>query len=460
MDFFFEPNGIAVVGATPEPYTGGRNLLTNLISGYKGPIYPVNPKYEEILGLKCHPRVSEIGGPLDLAIIFVPARAVPQVLEDCATKGVRGVIIESGGFAEVGPEGRSLQDQCLAIAKKGGFRIWGPNCMGLIDPEKRYIFSFVIPKDMQEAIRPGHISLVVQSGLLSGGFIITLMGNKTLGLAKVCSIGNKCDVSENDLLEFFLKDPATKVICLYLESFVNGRRFFELAASSEKPIVVLKGGKTVSGAKASFSHTASLAGNYELIRGILRQARVIEADDFFEMMDIARTLEKGFHIQRSPEGKPRIAILTYSGASGIVTSDHMETYGLTLANLSPQTRKQLEALSPDWMPIHNPVDYWPAMEKNGPALAYQQGLAALHDDPEVDGIIVHIYAGHGIWLLNPKEILSGVKSPRKPILFWLVGPESIRDETRLPLEEEGWPTFHEIHRTVRAMSSLFERQKG
>lgn len=457
MEFFFNPNGIAVVGATPEPYSGGRNLLTNILYGYQGPIYPVNPKYDEILGLKCYPRVSEIHGPLDLAIIFVPARIVPQVLEDCATKGVRGVIIESGGFAEVGPQGRALQDQCLAIAQKGGMRIWGPNCMGLIDTEKRYVFSFVIPKDMHEAIRPGRISLVVQSGLLSGGFVITLMGNKTLGLAKVCSIGNKSDVSENDLLEYFLKDPDTNVICLYLESFVNGRRFFDLAVSSQKPIVVLKGGKTASGAKASFSHTASLAGNYALIRGILRQARVIEADDFFEMMDIARVLEKGFHVQRPPEGRPRIAILTYSGASGIVTSDHMEKDGLTLANLSSHTRRQLEELSPDWMPIHNPVDYWPAMEKNGPALAYRHGITVLHDDPEVDGIIVHIYAGHGIWLLDPKEILAGVKSPRKPIFFWLVGPESIRDATRLPLEEQGWPTFYEIGRTVRAMASLFDR---
>jgi acetyltransferase len=301
---------------------------------------------------------------------------------------------------------------------------------------------------------------MVQSGLLSGGFIITLMANKILGLAKVCSIGNKCDVDENELLEYFLKDPVTRVICLYLESFADGRRFFDLAASSDKPIVLLKGGKTASGAKASLSHTASLAGNYDLIRGVLKQARVIEADDFFEMIDIARTLEKGFHIQRSPEGKPRIAILTYSGASGIVTSDHMERYGLALASLSPQTRKQLEELSPDWMPIHNPVDYWPAMEKNGPILAYRQGLSILHNDPDVDGIIVHIYAGHGIWQLDPREILSGLKGPRKPILFWLIGPESAREATRLPLEEEGWPTFYEIGRTVRVMASLFERQKS
>jgi len=459
MDFFFEPNGIALVGATPEPHTGGRNLLLNLISGYQGPIYPVNPKYNEILGLKCYPRVSEIEGLLDLCIIFVPAKAVPQVLEDCVVKGVRGVIIESGGFAEVGAEGKALQDQCLAIAKRSGIRIWGPNCMGLIDTEKRYIFSFVIPQDMKEALLPGHISLVVQSGLLSGGFIITLMGNKTLGLAKVCSIGNKSDVAENDFLEYFLNDPATRVICFYLESFINGRRFFELAASSRKPIVALKGGKTSSGAKASFSHTASLAGNPDLIRGILRQARVIQADDFFEMMDIARTLEKEFYTQHPPEEKPRIAILTYSGAAGIVTTDHMEKYGLTLAQLSPSTKKRLQELSPDWMPVKNPVDYWPAMEKTGPALAYREGISALHEDPEVDGIIVHIYAGHGIWLLNAKEILSGIRKPRKPILFWLIGPEKIRDETRFPLEKEGYPTFYEIHRTVRVMASLFERLK-
>ncbi|MCX8116782.1 MAG: CoA-binding protein [Desulfobacterota bacterium] len=457
MDFFFNPNGIAVVGATPEANRGGRNLLANLLFGYRGPIYPVNPKYEEVLGLKCYPKVSEIEGPLDLVIIFVPARSVPQILEDCAAKGVRGVIIESGGFAEVGPEGRRLQEECLSIARKGGIRIWGPNCMGIIDTGRRYIFSFVIPQDMQEALRPGRISLVVQSGLLSGGFIITLMGNRIVGLSKVCSIGNKSDVNENEILEYLLGDPSTEVVCLYLESFADGRRFFELAASSDKPIVLLKGGKTPSGAKASLSHTASLAGRYELIKGILKQAGVIEAEDFFEMMDIARVLEKGFHLKKPKRERPRIAILTYSGASGIVTSDHLERHGLALANLSPRTLKRLKALSPDWMPIQNPVDYWPAMEKNGPLLTYREGISALHDDSEVDGIIVHLYAGHGVWQFEPKAILSGVKDPRKPILFWLIGPEKIREATRLPLEEEGWPTFYEIGRTVRAMASLFER---
>jgi len=456
MDFFFEPDGIAVVGATPERYHGGRHLVANLTHGYKGPIYPVNPKYDEMLGLKCYPRVSDIKGPVDLALIFIPAKAVPQVLEDCVAKGVRGAILESSGFAEVGPEGKALQDRCLAIARKGGLRIWGPNCMGLIDISKQYVFSFIIPEAWKGMMNPGHVSLIVQSGLLSAGFITTLMANKTLKLAKVCSIGNKSDVEETELLEYFLKDPATGVIAFYLESFVRGRRFFELAASSDKPIVVLKGGKSPQGAAASASHTASLAGNYDLIKGVLRQAGVHQGDDFFEMVDIARTLEKDFYLQQPPDGKPRIAILSYSGASGIVTTDHMEKYGLNLARLSSRTRKRLEELSPAWMPVKNPVDYYPAMEKHGPVLAYKHAMEALHDDPEVDAMIIHLFAGFGIWSLNTKEILSSIKSPRKPILFWLIGPEKGREPTRLALEEEGWPVFYEIHRTVKVMASLFE----
>jgi acyl-CoA synthetase (NDP forming) len=456
IDFFFDPKGIAVVGATVEPYHGGQHLVTNLTLGYKGPIYPVNPKYSEISGLKCYPKISDIERPLDLALIFVPAKAVPQVLEDCITKGMRGAIVQSGGFAEVGAEGKALQDQCLEIARKGRLRLWGPNCMGLIDTSRRYVFSFIIPEAWEGAMNPGHVSLIVQSGLLSAGFITTLMANKTLGLAKVCSIGNKSDVEETEILEYLLRDPATKVIALYLESFIHGRRFFELVTTSDKPIVVLKGGKSPQGAVASASHTASLAGNYNLIRGVLKQGGVHQADDFFEMVDIARALEKDFHLQRPFDGKPRIAVFSYSGASAIVTADHMEKYGLTLACISSQTQKRLEQLTPAWMPVKNPVDYYPAMEKHGPVLAYKHAIEALHDDPEVDGMIVHLFAGFGIWSLNMKEILSRIRKPCKPILFWLIGPEKGRESTRLTLEEEGWPTFLEIHRTVKVMASLFE----
>jgi len=453
MDFFFEPKGVAVVGATPETDTVGHYLIANVILSYKGPVYPVNPKYDQILGLKCYSKVSEIDGPLDLALIIVPAPVVPQILEDCVRKGARGAIIESGGFAEIGPRGKILQDRCLDIARKGGLRLWGPNCMGLIDVSKKHVFSFMTTEVWKGTMNPGKVSLIVQSGLLSAGFITTLMGNRILGMAKVCSIGNKSDVEETELLEYLLNDPATGVIGLYLESFVDGRRFFELSSYSRKPIVVLKGGRSRLGAQAAVSHTASLAGNDQLIGGVLRQAGVHQADDLFEMVDIARTLDKNFVLQQPPGKKARIVVLSYSGASGIITADHLEKNGLTLARLSPRTVKRLKKLAPSWMPIGNPVDYFPAMAEHGRIFAYKHAIEAIHDDPEVDGLIVHLF---GIWRPDTKEILSGIKKPTKPILFWLIGPEQGREITRAALEEDGWPVFGEIHRTVRVMAVLFE----
>jgi acetyltransferase len=459
MKFFFEPRGVAVIGATPKPNTGGFSLLTNLTLGYDGPIYPVNPRYPEIIGLTCYPSVSEVPDPVELAIVFVPAPGVPQVLEECAARGIKGAIIESGGFAEVGPEGRALQDRCLEIARRGGMRLWGPNCMGLIDIRKRYVFSFITSDAWQDILNPGGVSLIVQSGLLAGGFMTTLMSHKTLGLAKACSIGNKGDVDETDLLEYFLEDDATRVIALYVESFPRGRRFMELAARRKKPIVVLKGGKSASGARAAASHTASLAGNYELIRGALDQAGVYQADDFFELIDLARSLEQNFEMHHPPDEKPRIAVFTYSGAAGIVTADHLAERGLTLADLSSETRQRLEKLSPPWMPVNNPVDFWPAMEKHGPEITYREGLSALLNDPGVDGIIVHLFAGFGVWFLDMKKILAGVTGPKKPVLFWLIGHEQGFHPTRLALEELGFPVFTEISRTARVMAGLFS-EKG
>jgi len=447
---------VAVIGATPKPNTGGLNLITNLTLGYDGPVYPVNPRYPKIIGLACYPSISEVPDPVELAIVFVPAPGVPQVLEECAARGIKGAIIESSGFAEVGPEGRALQDRCLEIARWGGMRLWGPNCMGLVDIRKRYVFSFLTPDAWQDVLNPGGVSLIVQSGLLAGGFMTTLMSQKTLGLAKACSIGNKCDVDETDLLEYFLEDDATRVIALYVESFPRGRRFFDLASLGKKPIVLLKGGKSAAGARAAASHTASLAGNFELIRGALDQAGVYQADDFFELVDLARTLEMDFELTRPKTGKPRVAVFTFSGAAGIVTADHLTALGLTLAELSPATREKLETWSPPWMPVNNPVDFWPAMEKHGPEITYREGLAALVNDPGVDGIIVHLFAGFGVWFLDMEKILSGLPRPSKPILFWIMGHEKGFQATRLAIEKQGFPVFSEIQRVVRVLAGIFE----
>ena len=214
MDFFFKPQAIAVVGATPDPFKGGCSILKNIMYGFRGAVYPVNPRYDRIEELICYPSVSAIPGEVDLAIVFVPAKAVPEAIEDCIRKGVKGVMIESGGFAEIGPGGKMIQEQVLAAARRAGVRLWGPNCMGLVDAVNKLAFSFLDPKMMQQGLVPGDVSLIVQSGMLSAGYLLDIMSHGIMGISKVCSVGNKMDVNESDLLEWLLGDPETKVIGL------------------------------------------------------------------------------------------------------------------------------------------------------------------------------------------------------------------------------------------------------
>jgi acyl-CoA synthetase (NDP forming) len=394
MDFFFNPKAIAVVGATPNPFKGGCSILKNLITGYRGRICPVNPRYDEIEGIPCFPAVSAIPDPVDLAVVFVPAKAVPEAIEDCIRKGVPGVMIESGGFAETGPEGRVLQQAIVDMAKKAGIRLWGPNCMGLVDAVRGHAFSFLDPRALQSGFVPGNVSLVVQSGMLSAGFLVDIMTNGIMGISKVCSVGNKIDVNECDLLPWLMADPDTAVIGLYLESIPEGRRLIDLCRKSPKPIVVLKGGKSEKGAQAAMSHTASLAGNQRIIADVLAQAGVVEACDFKQMMDLCRSL--AICPEKSAEAKDRIAILTFSGGAGIVSSDFLEQMDLTAAELSDATKKNLQGLFPDWMPVANPVDLWPAMEKHAATDVniYSEALRAVLDDPGVNAVLLHIFVGN------------------------------------------------------------------
>ena len=290
MDFFFKPRGIALIGATPDPVKGGNLILKNLLNGFKHAIYPVNPKYGEIEGLPCYSSVLDVPDPVDLAIIFTPAPQIPPLLEQCITRKIKGAIIESGGFAETGREGRLLQEQLTKRAREAGLRLWGPNCIGLVDGVRSHNFTFFDPVLMKTGLIPGDISLIVQSGFLAGGFLLDIMSNGAMGISKICSIGNKMDVNECDLLAYLLDDEDTKVIGLYLESFSDGRKFAELCRTSSKPIVVIKGGKSSRGAQAAMSHTASLAGDHKVSSGVMAQTGVVEAQEFKQMMDICRCL--------------------------------------------------------------------------------------------------------------------------------------------------------------------------
>ncbi len=457
MECFFNPKGIALVGATANPDKGGYAILNNIKAGFKGGLYPVNPRYSEIEGLPCYPSVADVPDPVDLAISFVPAKMVPAVIQGCADRGIKGVMIESGGFAEAGESGRAIQQEVAAIAQKAGIRLWGPNCMGLVDTINRYIFSFVTPT-IWDSLTPGNVSLVVQSGMLSGAFLIDLMTHATMGISKVCSIGNKMDVNECELLEYLMADPLTRVIGLYLESLPRGRDFVSLCRRSEKPIVVLKGGKSRGGAAAAMSHTASLAGNHAVIEGALAQAGVIEASDFKELTDLCRALDYFPGVPAGQEGG-RIGIITYTGGAGIVSADFLEKYGLSLAELSPQSRAAIQTVFPDWMAVSNPVDLWPGVERYGAAATYGAAMEALCRDPGVDGILVHLFSGG--FNLNPdlEAISRAVRESGKPVMAWLLGDRISARSSQIKAQENGIPVFREMHRSVECMAAVFRHHR-
>jgi len=457
MEFFFKPRGIAVIGASANPAKGGYFILNNLIKGFKGGIYPVNPAYSEIDGLLCFASVSEVPDPVDLAIIFVPAPLVPRVLRECAERGIKGAMIESGGFAESSQQGRQLQHRIIEIHRETGIRIWGPNCMGLVDAVHDFVFSFVLPAIWEDGLDSGNVSLVVQSGMLSAGFLIDIMSNGIMGISKVCSIGNKADVNECDLLEYLIDDFDTGVIGLYLESIPDGPRFMNLCRSSQKPIVVLRGGKSQKGAEAARSHTASLAGNGAVIGGALAQVGVIEALDFKQMMDLCRALADYPQIQ-SKDGR-RVAILTMSGAAGIVSADFIEQQGLAVAELAGSTVDALKQIFPEWMPVSNPVDLWPAVELHGRKKAYRGAFQAVFADPNVDAILFHSFVGGPASRMDMSGLVEMARQSGKPMFGWLMGKRSEAHQFQLDARELKLPVFGELYRAVECMAAVLSRKE-
>ncbi|MGE0085000.1 MAG: acetate--CoA ligase family protein [Desulfococcaceae bacterium] len=456
MNFFFHPKGIALIGATANPKKGGYAILKNLVTGYKGGIYPVNPRYPEIEGVKCYPSVAQVPDPVDLAIVFVPGKLVPQIIRDCAARGIRGVMIESGGFAESGAEGRAMQEELRRIAQERGIRLWGPNCMGLVDAVSRYVFSFVSPT-IWENFFSGNVSLIVQSGMLSGAFLIDRMSHGTMGISKVCSVGNKVDVDECELLEYLIKDMETDAIGLYLEAIPDGRRFMEICRSSRKPIVVLKGGKSPKGAAAAMSHTASMAGDKAVVSGALIQAGVTEAKDFDQMTDLCRTLALYPHVEGS--GRGRVAILTYSGGAGIVSADFIHECGLELAELSEKSVTAMKTVFPEWMKPSNPIDIWPAVEQHGAEKAYGTAFHAACADPGVDAIFLHIFVGGFALNFDLSNLASEARIAGKPVFCWVIGKSSEVTEFQSKTREMGIPIFREIGRAVECMNAVFARKR-
>ena len=449
MKTFFHPDSIAVIGASDREGSLGRQIITNLLYGYGGAIYPVNANYERIENLRCFPSVEEIPDPVDLAIIIVPAPAVPDTLKACGRKGIFRAMIQSAGFAEVGDEGKALQKRCTTIAKKAGIRLWGPNCMGLVDIPRRHFFSFMHPKVYEDGLIPGRISLIVQSGMLSAGFLADLMSERSIGVGKACSIGNKADVDECDILEYLLEDDETDAIALYLESIPRGRRFMEIASRAPKPIVVLKGGKSAAGAQAALSHTSSMAGNARLQDSLFDLAGVTIAHDFQQMMELARDLAM---IPHTPP-RCRTAILTFSGGSGILSCDLLEEQGLSVARFSPETRKKLVTIFPDWLPPSNPVDLFPAFNLKGPLAAYVGAFEAVVTDPQVDVIFIHYFAGLYRNFQGMRKMKEIADREGKVLIMWVIGRRQGVRMFRREAQKYGIPVHGELSRAAECLAA-------
>ncbi|UCD85903.1 MAG: CoA-binding protein [Deltaproteobacteria bacterium] len=456
MQLFFDPETVALIGASATPFRPGNQLSQNLEICFGERFYPVNPRTKKIGDRDSYPSILEVPASIDVAIIFIQASQVPKAVEQCADKGIKRVIIESGGFAEVGPEGKALHDRCLAVAREADMRLWGPNCMGCINVTKQKVLSFLIPMMWQGRFMPGRVSLVVQSGMLSAGFLASILYKRPFGLSKVASIGNKMDVDEVDLLEYLVSEHDTGVIAMYLESMGRGRRFLELARSTSKPIVVLKAGRTDFGREAANSHTAAMAQDDRVLDSALRQAGVIRVRGMTELLDVARSLGM---VEHRGQGRARVAILSFSGGAGVVASDMLHDHGLELAKLRPETLARIKQVFPEWMEPANPVDVYPAIEKHGPDEPIRKSLEAVMEDPEVDAVFIHIFAAPvDVPLFNYGHMSRILEEYKKQMVVWIMGAGEGAEKMTRELEKRGIPVVDEIGKGVRIIAALAGRR--
>ena len=375
---FFRPQVVAVVGASREPNKIGSEILHNLVAThFTGSIVPVHPVVTEMLGLKAYSRVTAIPIAVDLAIIAVPSAQVETVVDDCLAKRVRAICIISAGFGECGDQGQAREKAIVAKARAAGCRVIGPNCMGLLNTDAAVqlnaTFSPIYPP-------AGNVAMSTQSGAL-GLAILDYAKKLKIGLSSFVSVGNKADVSGNDLLEYWEADPATSVILLYLESFGNPAKFSRLARriSRHKPIVALKSGRSAVGARAAASHTGALASSDAFVDALFHQSGVIRTDTVTELFDVASILSR----QPLPRGR-RIAIVTNAGGPGILAADACQSHGLEVVGLTETTREALRRLLPAAAAINNPID----MLASAPPAHYEAVLDLVLADPNVDSVLV------------------------------------------------------------------------
>jgi acetyl coenzyme A synthetase (ADP forming)-like protein len=450
LEALFAPKSVAVIGASTKPDSLGRAVFKNILfHGYTGVVYPVNPKAKSILGVKAYPSVLDIPDEIDLAVIIVPAIAVANVLEECGRKGVRAAIVISAGFKEIGEEGAQRERELQQIAQRYGIALLGPNCLGIINTDPAVSLNATFAPGMP---RQGNIAFISQSGAL-GVAALEYAQRQKIGLSKFISIGNKADLHENHLLDYLKDDPLSDVILLYVEDLEDPQGFHRLATeiTSERPkkipILAIKSGRTLEGAKAATSHTGALAGSDEVYDSIFMQSGVLRVETIEELFDYAIA----FAQQPLPQSN-RIAIVTNAGGAGILATDAAVRHGVQLAEFTEDTVKRLRELLPPTVNVANPVD----MTGEPNEQRYETVVRTVLEDPNVAGVVV-IAAPHILMSLEniARHIVRAVQEihTEKPVLACLMAVTDARPAIEI-LEEANIPHYSFPERAARALAAM------
>jgi acetate---CoA ligase (ADP-forming) len=457
LETFFYPRSIAVIGASQNPIKpNGIPLYLLSMFSYSGDVYPVNPKYDRVGGLKCYPTVVDIDGPVDLAVIGVAAAQVMTVLKDCATKRVGSVIIFTSGFAEVSAEGRKEQDEMRRIAQESGMRILGPNCLGILNYYNGCMASFFYNQERNDLVHPELLSFITQSGGL-GGIIYQMIMQLSIGFNYFVSTGNEADVSFAEVLDYLVSRDEVSIVAGYLEGLQgDGRLFIEAckkALEQKKMITMLKVGRTASGAEAAASHTGALVGSDQVYEGVFRQFGVPRADDVEQMNALITLYATG----KLPAGK-KMAVITISGGGGVVVADKCPDYGLEVVKLNIKTQDSLREFFPSYGAVSNPVDLTSQLFVD--TTLFQRALRLVMQDPEIDvgGFFYNLEMPDPEAVNKIIEVYNEVEKPL--IIFtWPTGQDYAL-EAKNKLVQAGVPVIEHIPSGLWAISALADWVKA
>jgi acetyl coenzyme A synthetase (ADP forming)-like protein len=446
LDALFRPRSVAVVGASRRVGSIGRQVVMNLVAGgFTGPVYPVNRSADVVMSMPSYDSVGAIPGPVDLAVICVPAAEVPAVVLDCGKKGVGGLVVITAGFREVGPEGAAREEEMIAITKRYGMRVIGPNCMGIVNNEPAFSLdaSFTATRTP-----PGEVAMVSQSGAL-GEAILADAAAAGLGVSMFASIGNRADVTAADLIEYWEHAEQVKIILLYVENLGDPLHFVEVArrVGRTKPILAVKAGRSAAGAAAAGSHTGSVAGGDLAIDTLFKQCGVLRVESFREMFALTAALLR----QPLPKGD-RFAIVTNAGGPGILATDALDSSGLGMAKLNAATNKALLRDLPPEASILNPID----LIASADGARYRKALRSVVRDPDVDGLLVLFVSPIMIDAVAVAEAIVDETRGSKPVLVVLMGRQR-GTEALAHLKANGIPVFRYPEDAARTMRMLVER---